>query len=263
MNWLLLRGLGREQRHWYDFPERLRILVAPAPVFLLDLAGTGTERGRLPLPSVSWLARDVARRAQQLPGVRREPRDGRACEAPWSLVGLSLGGMVALELCWLWAQRVKRAIVINSSASITSPTVRLQPRALQGLAQALWARDATEREGRLLAVTSQLPVAEQRHYAELAAAFAADGTPTRMALASQLCAAARFSPPTPGSVSAHLCFLGSSGDRLVSPICSRDLARRYAAPYWEHPWAGHDLPLDDPAWICERVARVHSPSPVT
>ena len=26
MIWLLLRGLAREQRHWHDFPERLRAI---------------------------------------------------------------------------------------------------------------------------------------------------------------------------------------------------------------------------------------------
>src|SRR4051812_46601339 len=120
MSWLLLRGLGREQRHWYEFPERLRELVAPEPVFLLDLAGMGTERERIPAPSVPWLARDVAQRAAQL---RSSPGRGNNPDT-WSLIGLSLGGMVALELCRLWGQRVARAIVINSSSNITSPLAR-------------------------------------------------------------------------------------------------------------------------------------------
>jgi len=247
MNWLLLRGLGREQRHWHDFPERLRALVAPEPVFLLDLAGTGTERARLPLPSVPWLARDIARRAARL------PRSMGAAQARWCLVGLSLGGMVALELCGLWTERVAHALVINSSANITHPTARLQPRALAGLGRTLLAGDATAREEQLLAFTSHLPAAERHRYAERAAAFARDGAPGRRALISQLCAAARFSPPCAGSLSARLCFLGSRQDRLVSAVCSRDLACRYGAPHLEHPWAGHDLPLDDPRWLLERI----------
>jgi len=256
MNWLLLRGLGREQRHWHDFPERLRAVVAPEPVFLLDLAGTGTERRRLPVPSVPWLARDIARRASQLPGLQRELRCAAAGEARWCLLGLSLGGMVALELCRLWTQRVAHAIVINSSASITPVKARLQPGALPRLGQVLLARDERMREERLLALTSHLPAAERHGYAERAAAFAADGAPGRPALFSQLCAAARFSPPSASSLSARLCFLGSRCDRLVSVACSRDLACRYDAPYLEHPWAGHDLPLDDPSWICGHLARI-------
>jgi pimeloyl-[acyl-carrier protein] methyl ester esterase len=263
MNWLLLRGLGREQRHWHDFPERLRALVAPEPVFLLDLAGTGTERSRWPPPSVPWLARDIARRASQLPGwLPSAAPSGAARDAGWCLLGLSLGGMVALELCGLWTERVAHAIVINSSARITGPTARLQPRALQGLGRALFARGARAREEHVLALTSQLPAADRHDYAERAAAFA-DGAPSRRALVSQLCAAARFSPPRAGRVSARLCFLASRCDRLVSVACSRDLACRYGAPYLEHPWAGHDLPLDDPDWICERVAGIRRGNPVT
>lgn len=251
MSWLLLRGLGRERRHWYEFPELLRELVAPEPVFLLDLAGMGTEHRRLPLPSVPWLARDVARRAAQL----ANSTGGASEPGAWSLIGLSLGGMVALELCWLWGQRVARAIVINSSSSITSPVARLQPRALRGLGQALMARDPLVRESHVLELTSELSVPARRTYAERAAAWATSAPATRGAFFSQLCAAARFAPPSAGSLSAELCFLGSRRDRLVNPACSRDLARRYAAPYLEHPWAGHDLALDDPAWICQRVAR--------
>ena len=166
MSWLLLRGLGRERRHWYEFPERLRELVAPEPVFLLDLAGMGTERERLPLPSVPWLARDVARRATQLASSAGQRNDNS-----WSLIGLSLGGMVALELCWLWGRSVARAIVINSSSNITSPVARLQPRALLGLASALITRDPLRRESRVLELTSALPASARRAYAERAAAW--------------------------------------------------------------------------------------------
>jgi pimeloyl-ACP methyl ester carboxylesterase len=106
----------------------------------------------------------------------------------------------------------------------------------------------------VLALTSHLPPAQRDEFAERAAAF--EGAPCRLALFSQLCAAARFFPPAPGSLSAGLWFLGSRRDRLVNVACSRDLAHRYAAPCLEHPWAGHDLPLDDPDWVCERVARI-------
>lgn len=252
MSWLLLRGLGREQRHWYEFPERLRELVAPEPVFLLDLAGMGTERERLPLPSVPWLARDVARRAAQLtnsPGSGNEP-------GAWSLIGLSLGGMVALELCRLWGPHVARAIVINSSSNITSPAARLQPSALRGLGRALLTGDPLARESHVLELTSELPAPTRRAHAERAAALVKRAAPTRRAFFSQLCAAARFAPPSAGSLSAELCFLSSRRDRLVNPVCSRDLARRYGSPLLEHPWAGHDLALDDPAWICQCVARI-------
>ncbi|MEY2935821.1 MAG: hypothetical protein RL033_6570 [Pseudomonadota bacterium] len=259
MNWLLLRGLGREQRHWYDFPERLRAVVGPDSVRLLDLAGAGTERERLPVPSVAWLARDVARRvltardaAHELAGPRLEDAQGRRS---WCVIGLSLGGMVALELAWLWPERIAHTLVINASANITPLASRLVPAALWGLGGTLLAREPALREARVLALTSALPSSRRDEIALQATAFAA---PRRLALLSQLCAAARFFPPSPRSVRPPLSFLGSRHDRLVSVVCSRDLARRYGAPYEEHPWAGHDLTLDDPDWVCARVARIRA-----
>ncbi|MEY4547207.1 MAG: hypothetical protein RL685_3402 [Pseudomonadota bacterium] len=258
MKWLLLRGLGREQRHWYDFPERLRAVVGSDSVCLLDLAGAGTERQRLPVPSVAWLARDVARRALTLreAGEPAEPRrDEARGKRSWCVIGLSLGGMVALELAWLWPERIAHTLVINASANITPLTSRLVPAALWGLGGSLLMREPALREARMLALTSALPPARRHEIALQATAFAA---PRRLALLSQLYAAARFFPPSPRSVRPPIAFLGSRHDRLVSVVCSRDLARRYGAPYEEHPWAGHDLTLDDPDWVCARVARIRA-----
>jgi pimeloyl-ACP methyl ester carboxylesterase len=256
VHWLLLRGWGREQRHWYDFPERLRRVVPSEKIVSLDLAGTGTERERLPRPSVPWLARDVARRLQRLPFVSAvEPRPAR--ERDWGVIGLSLGGMVALELCWLLPHRFAHAVIINASARISPPSARLEPRALGRLGKVLLAPDAFEREALVLELTSELPFAERRRHAQHAGEFASQGRLRGAVLFGQLWAAARFVPPPPASISAELSFFGSQRDRLVNPRCSRELAHRYGAAYLAHPWAGHDLPLDDPSWVCQQIARCH------
>lgn len=246
MNWLLLRGLARERRHWHDFPLRLARQLGPDRVHSIDLAGAGTEHERIPRPSVAWLARDVA---------QRQPELARSDAERWSLIGLSLGGMVTLELCWLLPQRIQQAIIINASSRISGPGARFRPRALAPFAEILLGKDTFRRERRLLELTSALPPSEQRSYAERAARIAAEAPTRRAAVLSQLLAAARFWPPPPECVRARLLFLASRNDALVSPACSRDLARLYRAGYEEHPSAGHDLPLDDPDWLCERVAR--------
>jgi hypothetical protein len=76
---------------------------------------------------------------------------------------------------------------------------------------------------------------------------------SRAAVLAQLLGAARFVPPPPSELSVRLTFVCSRGDQLVSPRCTRDLSRLYGSPSIEHPWAGHDLPLDDPEWLCARV----------
>jgi predicted alpha/beta hydrolase family esterase len=49
--------------------------------------------------------------------------------------------------------------------------------------------------------------------------------------------------------------LTSAADRMVDPSCSRALARQWGCALREHASAGHDLPLDDGAWVSEQVAQ--------
>jgi len=244
--WLLLRGLGREQRHWHDFPRALERAVSPASVHMLDLVGMGTEHRRLPRPSIPWIARDIAHRMSTLSG---HP------DQRWSLLGLSLGGMVALELCWLLQSRVEHAVVINASCASAPPLARLRARALPEIGRALLASDRARRERIILGFTSRLSKGAREAYARSAAAIARDAPVRRFSVVTQLIAAARFRPPPRASVPARLLFLTSRGDALVSSRCTRDLARFYGAALEEHPSAGHDLTLDEPHWVCQHVAR--------
>jgi hypothetical protein len=43
--------------------------------------------------------------------------------------------------------------------------------------------------------------------------------------------------------------LNSLGDRLVAPICSEAISNKWGFEIQLHPWAGHDLPLDDGNWV--------------
>lgn len=68
----------------------------------------------------------------------------------------------------------------------------------------------------------------------------------------QLLAAARFSLPEnsrniPGLV---LC---SEGDAMVAPACSERIAQFYHWPLLKESTAGHDLPLDSPHWVVEKI----------
>ncbi|MGB1092828.1 MAG: hypothetical protein ACPGYX_11945, partial [Oceanobacter sp.] len=45
----------------------------------------------------------------------------------------------------------------------------------------------------------------------------------------------------------------SMKDRLVSASCSSKLAQGWQKPVIQHSWAGHDLTLDDPKWLADRL----------
>jgi pimeloyl-ACP methyl ester carboxylesterase len=52
-----------------------------------------------------------------------------------------------------------------------------------------------------------------------------------------------------------LLLLGGQQDRLVNVQCSNTLAQRWHSPLRLHPTAGHDLPLDDAAWVIRQITQ--------
>jgi pimeloyl-ACP methyl ester carboxylesterase len=145
--WVLLRGLGREAAHWGDFPERLKAALPGATVLTPDLPGCGADLAERPAATVAGLL-DRMRRCLAAPG-------------PVHLLGLSLGGMIALEWMRLHPEEVRDAVLINTSAGgVSAPWRRLRPGAAWRLVRAAVARDLAARERHVLAFTSRRPERE-------------------------------------------------------------------------------------------------------
>lgn len=237
--WILLRGLTRETGHWADFAAALAERSG-GQVLGVDLPSNGDQWNRPSPTQVEAIAQDVRRRA----GARQERM---------RVVALSLGAMTALEWCRLDPEAIAGCALINTSTSGLSPFwQRLRPANYPTVARMLLpGLTPLERERRVLAMTSARPHA----HADVPQAWAAIARehPVRPANAlRQLWAAARYRPPvTPPAV--PLLLLASEGDRLVSPQCSRRLASHWNLPLRMHPWAGHDLPLDDPEWVLHEL----------
>jgi len=68
----------------------------------------------------------------------------------------------------------------------------------------------------------------------------------------QLWAAARFQAEREAPRCPTL-LLSSNLDRLVNPVCSALIAAQWGVEHVAHPWAGHDLPHDDPAWTSNTI----------
>jgi len=237
--WILLRGLTRETGHWADFAAALAERSG-GQVLGVDLPGNGDQWNRLSPTDVEAIAQDVRRRV----GTPQERV---------RVVALSLGAMTALEWCRVDPDAIAGCTLINTSTSGLSPFwQRLRPSNYPTVARMLLpGLSPLERERRVLAMTSARPQA----HAEVAETWAeiAREHPVRPANAlRQLWAAARYRPPaTPPTV--PLLLLASQGDRLVSTECSRRLANHWNLPLRMHPWAGHDLPLDDPEWVLREL----------
>lgn len=236
--WLLLRGLGRERRHWFDFPEMLAAKLG-VEYHAMDLPGMG-QRHRESVPrSIAEAAREVRRRLA-----------ARGPEVPWGVLGISLGGMVAVSLASAWPSGVSHVVAINSSSRCSLVHQRLRPAGLAQLARAAWARDVNDRERRIYTLTTNASERLVTLWAARAAALGRETPAAGAALARQLLAAALFRAP---AVTQPTLVLSGSKDRLVSAVCSRALARELGATYRSHPTAGHDLPLEDPGWVIAQI----------
>lgn len=241
--WVLLRGLARESRHWGDFARRLKMRLPPDDsVVAIDLPGNGVLHAEAsPTRVADMVAAGRARLATQ-----------RAA-GPCAIIALSMGGMVAVEWAYLHPDEISGCVLINSSfGGLAPPWRRLQPGSYVPLLKLLWLGTKTlARERRILELTS---ADAPRHTAlpnRWAAIYAGCPVSTKNTL-RQLAAAARYRAP-PGPAPVPLLVLAAALDRLVSPHCSRAAAMHWAMPLQLHPSAGHDLPLDDPDWVIERL----------
>ena len=239
--WLLLRGLGREARHWGAFPGQLKDALGDAEVLTIDLPGNGGRNDDNSPDTVAALVDDCRRRLAPSPA-----------GDPLSLIALSLGGMVALDWLDRYPGEVARGVLINTSvAGLVSLPQRLRPRQYWRLLRLALGVPPEVAEAMILAMTSNRPdpeiLAEWTRYQR-------ENPVTRSNLLRQLHAASRYRAPR-GRPQAPVLLLASDADQLVDVACSRALARRYRWPLFVHASAGHDLPLDDGPWVAEQIRR--------
>ncbi len=238
--WILLRGLTRESGHWGAFIEKFQEALPDAQVLALDLPGNGAlHRQTSPWRVVDMVAHCRAQLVQ------------RGLQPPYHVLAMSLGAMVAVAWSHAHPQELASQVLINTSMRPFNPFYqRLRPANYAALLRlAVLGATAVEWERTVLRLTSNGAPNEvlddwltirQQHPVSRANAL------------RQLVAAARFraqqtSPAVPTLL------LASEQDHLVSPECSKALARQWRCQLSAHPGAGHDLPLDDGAWVAEQV----------
>ena len=245
MNVVLLRGLARESSHWGDFPLRLKKSISQTintpNIILPDIKGTGIYHKLVASRSIEESVDFVRKKIDEERQINKNQK--------LVLVGLSMGGMMALN----WAQRypgeVNNIVLINGSSALDFFVRRLRPEA--------WFRI-------LVALCSPMPLREKvmlntvsnrEDYQEILQTWIAvqkRNPVSRRNIFIMLSAASRFSPqnhsPVPGLV------IASEQDKLVNPECSKTIANLLDWPLIFHPDAGHDLPMDDPGWLAEKIS---------
>lgn len=241
--WVLIRGLAREAGHWGRFPQALETALGPCQVLTPDLPGNGVLHERHSPLRVEAMADAVA---QSVGASGHAP--------PYRVIAVSLGAMVATAWAAKRPQYLERMVLINTSMRPFSPFYqRLQPGAWPAFATAAMPGQPPEtREAAILKLISNNESARTAALPDWTdIARIRPVSPAN--LARQLWAAARYRAPAKPPSTPTL-VLASTRDRLASVTCSRALADAWGCPIAEHPTAGHDLTLDDSAWVIAQIA---------
>jgi len=230
---IMLRGLGRTVRHWAGFEKQM---AQHFRVITFDLRGIGTNKIPLsPRHSLFDVAVDVIAVLDHLEIEKS------------SILGVSLGGMVAMACGLRFPERVHSLVIVNSSIAGQN-IMRMSPLALKTISRVAW--DPKNLESKLVDVLTgpYCPTPKKKEIVKLYNQIRTDtGLPIK-AVVSQIAGAARFfvadqlknmKPPT--------MVLYGSDDKFVPNENSKRIASLIPnAKLVELKHAGHEAHLDKP-----------------
>lgn len=235
---LMLRGLARERRHWGTVIDMIQ-QQTEKEVLTPDLPGFGNESEVEPPMSI----RQTMEMIRQKLGAPKK----------LDIVGLSLGGMVVHEWVRHYPEEINSFVMINSSFGSISPFYkRLRWQIYKQIIDISLAQFPRERERKILEIVANS--AERREEVLLDwVKVAQERNWNPVHVLKQISAAAIYRPSIEPLKTSGL-VLSCLGDRFMDPSCPATLAKALKVPLISHPWAGHDLGVDDPKWLVDRLA---------
>ena len=237
-NWILLRGLARESAHWGAFVPLLQSTFPEAQITLLDLPGTGCFHQETSPGTIKAITNRV----------RHHAFDNGFIQQPVTVLALSLGAMVGWEWMRSYPEDICGAALMNTSFADLSPFYqRLRWQSYRDFVALTMTHDVHNRELRILQLVSN----RRDQNEQITQAWEKIQNERPISLKNsfrQIIAAATYRP---GDIKPKqpVLLLNGQGDRLVAPACSEAINKKWNLELRRHPWAGHDLTLDDGAWV--------------
>ena len=232
------------KNHWFDFPEKLQ--AARSNILALDLPGAGDENWTRPPLTIEGHSDFLREKFLTL----------KSNAGPWGILGISLGGMIAMDWASRYPDDFTKLVVINASAQDLSPVQqRMTVFSIYCMGKAAVAKDLQHKEYELLKMVSNLKAKDAVTLQNMVD-LGAHAKITNENIARQVVAAARFTSPK--ALTIPTLYLASIKDRMVDVRCSKAIAEKYGAQIKFHPSAGHDLTLDDPDWAVEQIVEFTS-----
>ncbi|WP_133181442.1 alpha/beta fold hydrolase [Shewanella decolorationis] len=240
--WVLLRGLMRDQRHWNDFDQRLR--QRGCRVLTPDLPGNGILTHQASPLTIAEYASSVW---QQL--------DEQLAGQAFYLLGLSMGGMIAMEMAKQRPEQIKHVFVLNSSAANLSPWYQR----FNGLnVLSAWLKRC--RGSRLHSIESTIVrLTSYRHRRDKVliarwSQYRHESTPHFSNACRQLWAAFHYC--CPAFLPVPVSILSGDRDALVNIQTSRALAQHFKVDLVVLAYCGHDITIDAPAKLAHYLFEI-------
>ncbi len=239
VHFVLIRGLLRDARHWGDFTDALQQRFPHSLISTPDVPGNGRLCHAVSPTTIA--AMTDALRGQIM------------ASYPLTLIGLSMGGMIAIDWMCRYPNEVEAAVLINTSVKPLSPFYqRLHWMAYPRLLRVI-VHTPAEREADILNLTSNY----HQHDGQLLRnwqSWQRQCPVSTVSAKNQFLAAVKFSLPV-NKPRQSILVVTSTADRLVDYHCSLKLSQAWQTDYLQHDTAGHDLPLDEPEWLACVIAR--------
>lgn len=245
-NWIFLRGLTRGAFHWLGFENRFKQYFQSENTFTPDLSGNGLLHDEVSNTDLDQAVNQI--RSLIPENILKEKKIG--------LCAISMGGMIATRWAEMFPDEVSHLILMNSSFASFSPFYRrLRLQNYPQLIKNFMKTSPEKMENFILHTTSNDEKNWKPHFDEIVKFHKAH--PVSIAnFVRQLKMAGKTNFKE--KPKAQILVLTSTNDRLVHFTCSQDIASHWQVPLEVHPTAGHDLPLDAPEWILEKVKEIWS-----
>lgn len=239
-NIILLRGLVRESRHWGDFPQKLQEALPKYKIHTPEIQGIGKYHKTISPENLQDMIKFMREQVKEHLGKET------------IIIAISLGGMITKQWSELYPDDFGKMILINTSfKGLNSILHRLRPAAIMKFLDIFLTGNLAMRERKILDLVSNEPKKVDNVHLNWIK-IQEEAPVYRKSFVNQIKAALKFTPseikPT-----IPLLLIASRADRLCDYNCTLKLHQLWGGTLKLHQSAGHDIPLDDPLWLIQKI----------
>lgn len=245
---VILRGLIRENAHSIALYKYLAQEKTNLIVHGLEIHGNGQYFKQDSALSVTDMVEQVRHDYSEI-------RKQYPAEDEFTLIAISLGGMIAADWTHRYPGDFNKLVLVNTSFSgVCSMFERFRPANLTSYLKLLVSTNAKSKEENIF----ELIIHQKEKNTYLIDEWSKIRNERPISIFNtlrQMFAGWRFSAPEAASQLPTWVMVGER-DELVSPNCSYQIAKKWNLPILKAQNAGHDLTNDDPKWFIDEISQI-------